>query len=110
MLITIKQRSVQQSIISTHKLPYEFLRTLSTFRGNFYCHILATVAVDINVKTLKGNGILLPQFTQNVVEARFLRNITGWDFLQVNWFKIKVSRNLAILLYDCLPINMIVSP
>ena len=29
----------------------------------------ATVAVDINVKTLKKNGILLTQFAQNVVEA-----------------------------------------
>ena len=51
--------------------PYEFLRTLSIFRGKFYCLSLATVAVDINVETLKGNGILLSQFAQNVVEALF---------------------------------------
>ena len=35
------------------KLPYEFLRIPSIFRGKFYCLSLATVAVDINVKTLK---------------------------------------------------------
>ena len=52
----------------------------------------------------------MSQFAQNVVEARFLRNITGWDYLLGNWFKIKVSRNLAILLYDCLPINNIYRP
>ena len=33
----------------------------------------ATVAVDINVKTLKENGILLTQFAQNVVEACFFK-------------------------------------
>ena len=77
MLINIKQRSAQQSTISTHELPYEFLRILRIFRGNFYCHSLATVAVDINVETLKGNGILLPQFALNIVEAHFLGNVTG---------------------------------
>ena len=50
---------------------------------------LATVAVDINLETLKDNGILLSQFAQNVVEPRFLRNTTGWDYLLGNWFKIK---------------------
>ena len=55
--------------------PYEFLRTLSILRGKFYCLSLATVAADINVETLKGNGILLSQFAQNVVEALFLTNI-----------------------------------
>ena len=89
LLINVKQRSVQQSIISAHELPYEFLRILSIFRGNFYCLSLAVVAVKINVKTLKRNGILLSQFAQNVVEARFLRNVTGWDYLLENWFKIK---------------------
>ena len=92
------------------KLPYEFLRILSIFSGKFYCLSLATIAVDINAKTLKEYGILLSQFAQNVVEARFLRNITGWDYLLGNWFKIKVSRNLAMLLYDCLPINNIYRP
>ena len=77
LLINIKQESVQQSTISAHELSYELLRILSIFRGKFYCLSLATVAVDINVKTLKENGILLSQFAQNVVEARFLRNITG---------------------------------
>ena len=91
LLINIKQRSVQQSTISAHELLYEFLGILSIFRGNFYCLSLATVAVDINVETLKGNGILLSQFLQNVVEARFLRNIAGWDYLPGNWFKIKFS-------------------
>ena len=62
----IKQRSVQQSIISAHELPYEFLRIMSIFRGNFNCHSVATVAVNINVKTLKGNGILLLRFAQNI--------------------------------------------
>ena len=38
---------------------------------------LATATVTINVETSKGNGNLLLQFAQNVVEARFLRNITG---------------------------------
>ena len=77
LLINIKQRSVQQSTISAHELPYEFLRILSIFRGKFYCVSLAAVAVDINVETLKENEILLSQFAQNVVEARFLRNIRG---------------------------------
>ena len=110
LLINIKQRSVQQSTISAHELPYEFLRILSIFRGNFYWHSLPTVAVGINVETSKGNGIMLSQFAQNTVEARFSGNVTGWDYLLGNWFKIKVSRNLALLLYDCLPINNIYRP
>ena len=109
LLINLKQRSVQQSTISAHELPYEFLRILSIFRENFYCLSLATVAVD-TVETLKGYGILLSQFAHNIVEAHFLRNITGWDYLLGNWFKIKVSLNLAILLYDCLPIKNIYRP
>ena len=71
------------------KLLYEFLRKLSIFRGKFYCLSLATVALDINVKTLNKNGILLSQFAQNVVEARVLSNITDWDYLLGYWFKIK---------------------
>ena len=67
--------------IQQWKLPYEFLRILNIFTGKFYWLSVATVAVDINAKTLKENGILLSQFAQNVVEARFLRNITGWDYL-----------------------------
>ena len=55
------------------KLPYEFLRILSIFRGKFYCLSLATVAVDIDVKTLKENGILLSQFAQNVAEVCYRR-------------------------------------
>ena len=55
LLINIKQRSVQQSIISTYELPYEFLRILNIFRENFYCLSLGIVAVDINVETLKRN-------------------------------------------------------
>ena len=43
---------------------------MSIFRGKFYCLSLATVAVDINVETLKQNGILLSQFGQNDVEAQ----------------------------------------
>ena len=78
-----------------------FLRILSIFKGNFYCNNLATVAVDINVETLKWNGILLSQFAQNIVEARFLRNITGWDYLLQNWFKIKhherFNKNLFLI-------------
>ena len=70
------------------KLLYEFLRMLSIFRGKFYCLSLATVAVDISVKTLKDNGILLPQFARILVEARFLRNITSWGYLLGYWFKI----------------------
>ena len=70
------------------KLPYEFLIILSIFRGKFYCLSLTTVAVDINAKTLKENGILLSQFAQNVAEARFSRNKTGWDYLLGYWFKI----------------------
>ena len=90
LLINIKQRSVQQYTVSSHELPYEFLR------GKFYCLSHATLAVDINVETLEENGILLSQFAQNVVEARFLRNITGWYCLLGNWFKIKF---LEIWLY-----------
>ena len=78
LLTNIKQRSVQQSTISAHELPYEFLRILSIFRGNFYCLSLSIIAVDINVETLKRNGILLSQlFAQKVVETRFLKNRTG---------------------------------
>ena len=110
LLINVKQISVQQFIISAHEQSYEFLRILSIFRGNFYCRSLAIVAADINVETLKRNGILLSQFPQNFVGAHFLRNITGWDYLLGKWFKIKVSRNLTILLYDCLPINNIYRP
>ena len=75
--INKKQGSVQQSTFSTHELPYELLRVLSIFRENFYCLSLAAVAVDINVETLKENGILLSQSAQNVVKTSFLRNITG---------------------------------
>ena len=71
LLINLKQKSFQQSTISVYELPYEFLIILSIFRGNFCCLSLATVAVDVNVETLKGNGILLSQFAQNIVEARF---------------------------------------
>ena len=78
LLINIKQRSVQQYTVSNHELPYEFLSR------KFYCLSHATLAVDINVETLEENGILLSQFAQNVVEARFLRNITGWDCLLGN--------------------------
>ena len=59
LLINIKQRNVQQSTISGHELPYEFLKILSIFRGKSYCLSLATVAVDINVKILKENEIML---------------------------------------------------
>ena len=92
LLINIIQGSVEESTISTHKLPYEFSRILSIFREKFYCLSLATVAVVINVETLKENGILLTQFSQNIVEARFLRNITGWDYLIGNWFQINLSK------------------
>ena len=89
LLINIKQRSVQQSTISAHELPYEFLRILSIFRGNFYCLSLSIIAVDINVETLKRNGILLSQlFAQKVVETRFLKDRTGRDYLLGNWFEI----------------------
>ena len=67
LLIYIKQTSVQQYTLSAHELPG---RTLSIFREKFYCLSLATVAVDINVETLKENGILLSQFGQNDVEAQ----------------------------------------
>ena len=70
------------------KLPYEFLIILSIFRGKFYCLSLATVAVDINPKILKENGILLSQFAQNIVEAHFLRNVISWDYLLGYWFEI----------------------
>ena len=54
-----------------HELAYDFLRKLSIFRGKLYCLRLATADVDINVETLKENGIMLPQFAQNVVEVSF---------------------------------------
>ena len=50
---------------------------LNTCRETFYCLSRATFAFNVNVETLKENGILLSQFAQNVAEARFLRNITG---------------------------------
>ena len=90
-----RKRRVQQ-----WKLPYEFLRILSIFQGTFYCLILATVAVDINARTLKENGIRLSQFTESVIEARFLRNIRLRLFTTI-LISNKVYRNLAILLYDC---------
>ena len=74
------------------KLLYERLRILSIFRGKFYCLILGTVFVDINVKTLKENGILLSRFAQNFIEARFLRNITAWDYLLGYWLEIKFPK------------------
>ena len=89
LLINIKQRSVQKFTISALELPYEFLRIVSSFREKFYCLSLATVPVDVNVEILKENDILFSQFAQNVVEARFLRNITGWDYLLGNCFKTK---------------------
>ena len=49
---------------------------LSIFR-EIYCRSLAIVAVGINAETLKRNEILLSQFVLNVVEAPFLRIITG---------------------------------
>ena len=42
-----------------------------------------------NVETLKENGILFSEFAENVVEAHFLRSVTGGDYLLGNWFKIK---------------------
>ena len=71
LLTKIKQKSVQQSTIFAHELYYEFLRILSIFRGKFYCLSLASVAVDINMETLKENEIPLLQFAQNVVEVLF---------------------------------------
>ena len=41
------------------------------------------------METSKENGVLLSQFAQNVVEARFLRSMTGRDYLLGNWFEIK---------------------
>ena len=70
------------------KLPYQFLRIRSIFREKSYYLNLATVAVDINAKNLKEDGILLSQFAQNAVEACFLRNITGCHYLLGYWFKI----------------------
>ena len=48
-----------------------FLRIRSILRENFYCLPFPTATVDINVETLKENGILLLQFAQNVVEVSF---------------------------------------
>ena len=92
LLTNIKQRSFQQSTISAHELPSWSLRILSNLRGKFYCTSLTTVAVDINVETWKENGILFSQFAQNVEEARFLKNVKGWDYLLGNRFKIKFPK------------------
>ena len=32
---------------------------------------------------------MLSKFAQDVVEARILRNIAGWDYLLGYWFKVK---------------------
>ena len=56
---------------------HDILRILSIFRGKFFYLSPKTPAVDINVQTLKENGILLSQFAQIVVEVCFRRNITG---------------------------------
>ena len=61
--------------ISAHELPYEFLRILSIFGESFYCLSPVIVAVRFNVETLKRNGILFSQFAQNIVEARFFKQI-----------------------------------
>ena len=66
IFVSWKYESMNWSV-QQWKLPYEFLRLLSILSGNFYCFSIATVAVDINVKTLKENGVLLSQFAQNVV-------------------------------------------
>ena len=79
-------------------------------RGSFCCFSLAIVAVDINVENLKRNGTLLSQFAQNVVEARFLRNINRMRVFTRNLNLNKVSRNLTMLFYDCLPIKDIYRP
>ena len=84
-------------------IPYEFLRILSIFRGDIYCLSHATVAVDINMETWKGKGILLSQFTQNVVEACFLRNITGSKYLLGNWFKIKFPKSWPYFYVNVFP-------
>ena len=110
LLINIKQRSVQQSTISVHELPNELLRILSIFRGKFYCLSLVTAAVDINVETLKENGILLSQFAQNIVETHFFKKYNRLRLFTRKLVKNKVSRNLPILLYDCFPINNIYRP
>ena len=87
LLINIKQRSVQQSTVSAHEVPYEFLRILSIFRGKFIVLVLRLL-------------LLISREWNSVVtiwsEARLLRNITGWDYLLGNWFKIKFPE---ILLY-----------
>ena len=89
------------------KDPY---RTLMPLRGSFCCFSLAIVAVDINVENLKRNGTLLSQFAQNIVEARFLRNINRMRVFTRNLNLNKVSRNLTMLFYDCLPIKDIYRP
>ena len=76
----------------------------------YYFLVRLTVAVDINVETLKDNGILLPQFAQNLVEAFFLKKYIELRFFTRKLVKNKVSRNFAILLYGCLPINNIHRP
>ena len=58
---------------------------LMPLRGSFCCFSLAIVAVDINVENVKRNGTLLSQFAKIFVEARFLRNKTGWESLLGIW-------------------------
>ena len=44
---------------------------------HFQRKVLLSSSRNINVETIKENGIMLSQYAQNVVEARFLRNIAG---------------------------------
>ena len=69
-----------------HELFYDFLRKLSIFRGKLCCLRLATTAVDVNVDI---NSVVT--IRSKCCESFFLRNITVWNYLLGNLFKIKLS-------------------
>ena len=88
----IQQRSAQQSTIYAHELSCYFLRILSIFSAKLYCLCLATVALDTNVEPLKKwNSVVTIRWKccRNFV----LRNITVWNYLLRNLFKIRLSEN-----------------
>ena len=74
---------------STMKITLWVFKNTKHFHRKVLLLSLTNAAVDINAKTLKENGILLSKFAQDVVEARILRNIAGWDYLLGYWFKVK---------------------
>ena len=74
----------------------------------FYCLSLPTVVDDINVETLKENGILLSLFAKHLVEAWFLKKCNRLRLFTRKVVSNKVSK--ILYLFDSHPINNIHRP